>query len=80
MPSDAQVPRGERTTTDFGVPEPDGDPGLTLPTHPAHWAKPRQPLALLLSLPPGLGPSAKSKKLLGQVPGINYKWLEMKAV
>lgn len=44
--------------------------------HPAHtpsrWAKSRQPLALLSSLQPGLGASAKSKRLLGQVPGINY--------
>lgn len=44
---------------------------LLLPT-PSPRAQPRQDLALLPSLQPGLGTSAKSKWLLGQVPGTNY--------
>lgn len=72
-----------RSTTNLGLAEPAGDLGPSEHTHlhklthihmllPLELCAPQQLLDLLSLLQPGLGASAKSKRLLGWVPGINY--------
>lgn len=72
-----------KSTANLGLAEPTGDLGPPEHTHlyklthihmllPLELCTLCQLLALLSSLQPGLGASAKSKKLLGWVPGINY--------